>query len=70
MTCVANPALRQIVCARLIFCPKKLGTIQFVGVGVGGGIGVGVAVEVGVGVAVGDGVGVGVVLPPITKGCG
>ena len=54
ITCVVNPALRQILCARLLFCPKKLGTIQFVGVavGMGDGIGVGVAVAVAVGVTV------------------
>jgi hypothetical protein len=60
ITCVVNPALRQIVCARLIFCPKKLGTIQFVGVAVGIGDGIGVGVLVGVGLGVGCGVGVGV----------
>ena len=66
ITCVVNPALRQIVCARLIFWPKKLGTIQFVGVAVGigdcigVGVGVGVAVGVGLGVEVGVALGVGV----------
>ena len=60
MTCVVNPALPQILCARLIFCLKKLGTIQFVGVAVGVGLGVEVAVAVGVGVNVGVAVAVAV----------
>jgi hypothetical protein len=62
ITCVVNPALPQIVCARLIFWPKKLGTIQFVGVAVGIGDGIGVGVDVGVAVGVGLGVEVGVAL--------
>jgi hypothetical protein len=61
---VVNPALRQVVCACIIFTPKKSGTVARQGVGVavaeGVAVGVGVTVAVGVGVGVAVGVGVGV----------
>ena len=57
ITSVLNPALCQVVCAFIIFTPKKSGTVARQGVAVAVGEGVAVGVGVGVGVTVGVGVG-------------
>jgi len=57
ITSVLNPALCQVVCAFIIFTPKKSGTVARQGVAVGVGEGIAVGVGVGVGVTVGVGVG-------------
>ena len=59
ITSVLNPALCQVVCAFIIFTPKKSGTVARQGVAVAVGVGVGVTVGEGDGVGVRVGVGVG-----------